>query len=159
MCIMYIIYRKCLNKIRIDYFIKMKLDIDYEWVSLEHENYKNFESVPAVYRWTFKINDKISVYVGETINLKKRINFYKNPGKTQFTNLHIKENYLDKSNDVILEKIKINKFTIDDKNILLDITQEKLLENSYYRKLIENLILVNTKEEIINALNRKKKEE
>lgn len=134
----------------------LNLELKTEWEDIDYKDYKLFDVLPAIYKWSFWIDNEKSVYIGETVNLRNRISHYLNPGKTQQTNIRLNENYIKKSNKVILQKLKINKFSINKKNILANLNQIELLKNIYYRKLIENLLLINTSEDVLNSNGRKK---
>jgi len=138
--------------------MKENLEIKCEWQKLNHEDYKNFNSNPAVYMW---IIDDI-YYVGETLNLKKRINGYNHPGKTQWTNIRMK-NELDKANEIEFYILNISYLKLNNHELInKSNSQENVLKDSFIRRLVENYFIVKTKyvdqKELHNAKGRKGKE-
>jgi hypothetical protein len=119
---------------------KKSIVLKYRWKTINHEDFKNFNEEPAVYRWKFYMNNKLKVYIGETINLKNRIKGYKNPGPIQKTNLRIKKEFLDKSDKVVLQKLIIEGSSL----------KKLSLKNIYYRRLIENFLLIHSKDKLAN---------
>ena len=47
--------------------------------------------VPSIYRFKIRSAEDISIYIGETDNLRRRFNNYRNPGPTQPTSLRIND--------------------------------------------------------------------
>ena len=140
--------------------------IQYQWVPVAVRDGSSFDfstdgagsikllpQVPAVYRWAVyekKILRK--VYIGETENLRKRIDQYFNPGPSQSTNLRLNATF-KKDNDaglnVRLEMLHVaptylNNIYICDGNF----------SDQYVRKMMENFTLADsdaTQYEILNA--------
>lgn len=144
------------------------LNLHFEWKSVDilenvevyrypHPFDKRMSKVyqnAAVYRWRiFKPNSKSKiVYIGETDNLKRRVTGYLKPGPSQHTNIRMKallEQYIQDGFFVELDLFQIKHFAFNG----LEFQQESLSSKNI-RVLLENLIILDHKNngyEILNA--------
>lgn len=147
----------------------MDISFEFQWESLltsESVNYQFSQNIdkslakkiygkPAIYRWNIfknEKNDLKKIYIGETINLYKRVYQYNNPGSDQVTNIRMSKIFNDeitKGNQVELEILSFE--TIRIHNELLTVDD---LKRTSARKFLENLFIVYYKKlgfEIKNA--------
>ena len=130
----------------------MNIDLYYSW---ENTNYKFPNSVNtltrkgAVYCWVIvNKNLKKEYYFGEGKNLSKRINFYKNPGPTQDTNIRINK-ILKNAKDISLFVLVINKKSKINK---LEI-KEDCFESKSFRLMLENIVLMEARKNKLTIHN------
>ncbi|MDD3029370.1 MAG: hypothetical protein PHS57_03700 [Alphaproteobacteria bacterium] len=116
--------------------------------------FPHVENIPAIYRIRMRQNDKISLYVGETDNLKRRFGNYRNPAPTQQTSLRIHalikkalEVGAEVSASAIVGKAWIS---IGSKRTFANLTSKTV------RCLLENSAILTCGGEEIETLNRAK---
>jgi len=105
-------------------------------------------STPGVYRFRLLgLTDSISAYIGETDNLRRRSNGYRNPGPTQQTNIRMERQihgHLDKGGVVKFAIATGGTLIVDEESAPLDLSLKS------HRLLLENASLVsNPKSELI----------
>jgi len=79
------------------------LSLYYRWIAmgsacLDHKGRIQFPKSadrPAIYRLTIKNKDGVQVYIGETDNLRRRLQGYRTPGPTQPTNKRLQAVMVD----------------------------------------------------------------
>ncbi|PJN48804.1 hypothetical protein PAEAM_56660 [Paenibacillus sp. GM1FR] len=145
------------------------LSLDFEWKSVDAvaniETYRfprpfdktmnKFYHVPAVYRWKiYKPHTQCTmVYIGETDNLKQRISGYLKPGPSQHTNIRMKalfEQYIKGGFIIELDIFQIKKFIFGGIEY-----QQDSLDSKNIRVLLENLIILDHKNNDYELLNAK----
>ena len=110
---------------------------------------------PSVYKWSIlgkNGNDLKIAYIGETIELIRRVRHYCNPGPKQKTNVRIKDRFMEylRTNRIInleiliFDEIQLNEVTINSSNLL----------DSNLRKMLEHLFITIFKEEKYILLNK-----
>jgi hypothetical protein len=100
-----------------------------------------------------ELNNIISLYIGETDNVVRRIKGYLKPGPSQMTNIRMKsqfENYIKIGYQIHLEIMKINGFKLNGREYL-----QESLSDPCIRKLIENLVIIEEKNKGFDLLNAK----
>jgi len=146
----------------------LKVDLSYQWEPVfvdkncgylfpeqlsefMRQEYKK----PAIYRWNifrYKPGDKKLIYIGEAKELcPQRINGYLNPGPTQQTNKRMKEifqSYLNEGLKIGLEILNFEKILIDSSVFTRD-----NLHNKHFRRLIEELMIIISKQKGFQILN------
>ncbi|MEK7651778.1 MAG: hypothetical protein AAB351_01030 [Patescibacteria group bacterium] len=124
------------------------LKLNYIWnriiPNFSFESWRSIPSeymAPGVYRWSItRANGDTSYYIGESVNLRRRIRNYSVPGPNQMTSLRINKLFkteLKRKSKILLELIDLKELRVDNK-----VFSKKDLKSSYTRKLIENLVLV-----------------
>jgi|GEM_PF-2233891 len=131
------------------------LRISYEWEPIEVAPGKLFAcqspltkafvdsySKPALYRWVFRGQSGVisAAYIGEAENLAQRVQGYIWPGRTQQTNLRMKDEFLKHMSSggaVELQILRFEPFGINNVNVF----HESQLGNPYIRKMMENFLL------------------
>jgi hypothetical protein len=145
------------------------LNLEYEWKSVdaiaEKETYRfpqpfdkamnKLYHAPAVYRWKiYKPQAPCKLaYIGETDNLKRRITGYLKPGPTQPTNKRLKalfEQYISNGFIIELDTFQINTFIFNGMKF-----HQEHLNFLYIRLLLENLIILDHKNNNFELLNAK----
>ena len=144
------------------------IEFAYQWKSILMEENKEYhfpEKItpfmtrtykrPAIYRWNIfrkKPNDKKLIYIGVAQELcPKRINGYLKPGRSQQTNIRIKEKfqgYLGEGFKIGLEifwfdNIKIGNFSLTNND----------LNEKHVRRFIEELMVIIYKQKGFQILN------
>lgn len=99
--------------------------------------FPSVRSVPGVYRFSLVVagTDDATIYVGETDNLRQRMNGYRNPGPTQSTNVRIHHRILETISQGGSAEMAISTRAV------LDGTELDLGLRSA-RRLVENALLV-----------------
>lgn len=115
--------------------------------------FPHVDKVPGIYRIRIRYKDNTeALYVGETVNLKRRLYNYKNPYKRQQTSWRINEklvSVLKKGAEVSISIVTSNKGVLDlDKDTTLD------LSSKVVRCLFENAALLNGGAQDIENLNK-----
>lgn len=106
---------------------------------------------PAVYHWLIERNGKISIYLGETENLDRRLNHYLKPGPSQKTNRRIRkflDEELSQDASIKFDVLSFDPFEINGR----EYSPEKLWEEEV-RCFLENLLITQLPPEI-EKLNR-----
>lgn len=110
------------------------------------KNHKNY-----IYRWfIYKENETNKCYIGETINLFKRINQYKKPGKKQKTNIRIYESFkelIDDGYTIHLELLNLQ-------HVILDESSTGDVNLKEFRRLFENYFIIKAKKDGYDLLNK-----
>lgn len=110
---------------------------------------------PAAYRWVvFQTDpgDLRCLYIGETANLTRRVNFYLHPGPTQQTNVRIKKLLQEQCAEgrrATLEVLEFDHIAIDEIGITMADFKHK-----YVRCLLENLFILYFLRAGYDVLNR-----
>lgn len=111
----------------------------------------NTDQKPGIYRWKIvKANGLTSYYIGEAVNLRRRIRQYCFPGPTQQTSIRINKllkSELKKRSKISLEFLVLHKLNFG-KHILTEID----LSCKHVRLLIENLVLLEHRGQNIHNL-------
>ncbi|GGA05209.1 hypothetical protein GCM10008018_59100 [Paenibacillus marchantiophytorum] len=143
------------------------VELEFDWLPIHAEmNQEYFYPAPqnsymrklyktaSVYRWKVHRHSEEckTVYIGETNNFSNRLNGYLKPGTSQMTNIRMKslfDEFLSNKYLVTIEIMSIKKLQINSKPYSqLDLT------NTSLRRLIENLLLIDHRDqgyEILNA--------
>ena len=101
---------------------------------------------PAIYKWTFTTGSNQTIYIGECVDLRRRIYQYSKPGPTQPTNQRLNS----RIKDILGNGGKVQLSILDMSKIVTDLE----LSDKFLRRCLENLaILGSTKDgmELLNA--------
>ena len=100
---------------------------------------------PAIYKWTFNTGSNQSIYVGECVDLKRRIYQYSNPGPTQATNQRLNsriKEILENGGEVRLSILDMSQVSTDFE-----------LSDKFLRRCLENLAVLGASQDGIEILN------
>jgi hypothetical protein len=152
--------------------MQIEIDIEYEWEPFNingdsyyfeiHFNKRKIKNNcshfgPAIYKWEGEIKNKRIILIGETNDLLKRINQYRNgtQDSKHSGNKYWREKYLKLGNLALfilkINSININNNSLDVKEVLKDNSVRLIIEQSlifYERSRIKGnnaVILVNVK--------------
>lgn len=107
---------------------------------------------PAVYRFLFRMpGQQVGAYVGETVELKRRVNHYKNPGSGQQTNIWLHglfEENLRGGGTVVMEMLDLASVPAIGELGAPD------LKEKYWRRLLESFGVLEASREGLRVLNR-----
>lgn len=118
------------------------------------ENYKR----PFIYRWNIfreEPHDLKKIYIGEAINLIRRIKNYIKPGPRQQTSKRINKllnEFLNQNLKIRLEVLKINYFNFNNL-IIIKNNDPEYLKEKYVRRLIEEIMINYYKQKGYKLLN------
>ncbi len=107
--------------------------------------------ISGIYEFRFNLKNKISSYIGESSNLKRRMYNYYNPNESQKTNIRINKLIIDNLN--LETEISVNIATeawIDSKNI----TKRCDMDDKSIRRLIENLTITELNNNQYTLINK-----
>ena len=133
--------------------MKGSLEIIADWEDTTGVLHNKLEKNSAIYKWVIGK----AIYIGETVNLAKRIRGYIRPGPTQTTNKRI-NSFIEKAKTVEFYVLNISSLKINETEIINSSNQDEVLKDVFIRKLIENYYLVQAKlegVELLNAVGRK----
>jgi len=110
------------------------------------------EAMPSIYKFTIKSDGKPSCYIGETDNLKRRFNNYRNPDASQKTNIWLNEYLLDaleKAHEIGVSILKnVAELNFSNKMVKVD------LSSKIDRRLIENMAIIFKRDSNVEILNK-----
>lgn len=130
-----------------------QIELEYHWVSVINKDGSKYRfpdergtigtsyARPAIYRWAVSDPDGNNMYyIGEAMDLRRRIYGYLNPGPTQETN-----KWMNKELSRLVEEgFVVELEVIDGLRLFLGAGlsfSDKDLESKHFRRLIENLML------------------
>ena len=96
---------------------------------------------PAIYRWKLKEKKSTKIYIGETINLQRRLRHYTKPGVDQKTNIwlnKILENGIKDRHEISFEILDFYNIQIN-KSLCINLADMK---DKFTRAFLENLIIL-----------------
>lgn len=108
-------------------------------------------TTPGVYRFRLLgLSGAVAVYIGETDNLRRRSNQYRNPGPTQQTNIRMQarlRSHVDSGGTVEFSTVTEARVMVGGMGAPMD------LSHKFHRRLLENTALVaNSASELIENL-------
>ena len=144
---------------------KLNTNFLYEWISVKKKNNENYYfpedykllkygyDISAIYKWNIydKKDNLKFIYIGETINLRKRISWYIKPSSTQVTNIRINglfKEYIENKYKITLDMLFFEKIKINQNYIYF-----KDLNDNDIRKALEHLLIIVNKSEDYKLLN------
>lgn len=123
--------------------VENQLGTSYSFPDLTSKHLKGNWGGPAVYRWLVhrhKPGDINRLYIGETHLLPSRIDGYRNPGRTQQTNIRINKEfneYLIRGSKITLDVLDFESFDIDGTPLsLID------LNDKWVRCMLQDMFIV-----------------